>query len=85
MSALPEDVGTVLVEFGAAIRGDWGSIDGRGIQYGMELFVVAMSGPADRFVDEARNALGLCPGGGGHWTSYCGEEFFSCAPRDGAG
>lgn len=69
----------VLSEFGQAIRGDWGSIDGRGIQGNLEELIEEMQ--ADKAIDipQMRDNMNICIAGGGHWQMYCDED---CEPRD---
>lgn len=60
----------LLREYGAAIRGDWGSIDGRCVRDDMENLADWVEDPASVPAD-ARVVLGICPAEGGHWTDYC--------------
>ena len=69
----------VLAEFGQAIRGDWGSIDGRGIQYSLEGLIEEMQSDTPIDIPRMRDNMYICVAGGGHWQTYCDEE---CEPRD---
>jgi len=66
-----EEVSAVLCEYGAAIRGDWGSIDGRSEQSSIGTFADAMLFPERYEKATLRDQAGICPTGGGHWTEYC--------------
>jgi hypothetical protein len=64
----------LLGEWRAALRGDWGSIDGRSSRSELEsweaIMRAAMDGnPVD--VSRARELMGLCPHGGAHWSNNC--------------
>jgi len=69
-----EEVSKVLCEYGAAIRGDWGSIDGRSEQSTIDTFAAAIQKPADYTVAKLRDQAGICVNGGGHWTEYCDDS-----------
>lgn len=66
----------LLDEYASALRGDWGSIDGRAEKLGLNQLAdqirehgnAPLTAPA---VAAARDGLGLCPGGSGHWTWHC--------------
>lgn len=67
------DVAQILTEFGSAIRGDWGSIDGRSVRDGMDRVAASLrSGEAT--IASMRGDLDLCPSGEGHWTEYCNRR-----------
>lgn len=66
---------SIIREYGSAIRGDWGSIDGRGVRYDMDEFADCID-KGELLLDEKeairlRIRLDLCPEGGGHWSDYC--------------
>jgi len=68
--SLVKDVAQILYEFGSAIRGDWGSIDGRSVRNGMDRVSDSiLDGTAT--ISSMRDDLDLCPHGKGHWTEYC--------------
>ena len=69
----------LLDEYARALRGSWGGIDGRHEQASLNCLSAAIreygSNPlADSKVLSLRDALGVCPHGGGHWTEYCDED-----------
>jgi hypothetical protein len=66
-------------EFGNAMRGAWGDIDGRSIKWGMDALATELDDPSIT-IERARYHLDLCPTGGGHWTQYCGEDWITCPP-----
>ena len=72
------EVSSVLCEYGAAIRGDWGSIDGRSEQSSIETFADAILKPEKYEAATLRDQADLCPGGFGHWTEYCDDD---CEPK----
>ena len=64
----------VLREYGSAIRGDWGDIDGRCVQGALDSIAAGVEGrgaEADYSIEFWREDLGLCPSGEGHWTRHC--------------
>ena len=68
----------VLREYGEAFRGDWSSeaIDGRTVRDEMSEVAGWIENygtyPGDR---AARERLGVCPAGSGHWSwLYCNDE-----------
>lgn len=69
-----EEVASVLNEYGSAIRGDWGSIDGRSEQGTIIDFADAIRSPEIYTVALLRNAADICPHGGGHWTEHCDDS-----------
>jgi hypothetical protein len=73
-----EQVASVLREYGEAIRGDWGSIDGRGERSTINEFADAFLKPESFTAERLRDMSDICPFGGGHWTEHCydtcGEE-----------
>lgn len=78
-------VADLLDEYGSALRGSWGDIDGRSEQMSLwhlsdlirKYGNAALSGEE---VDEARENLGVCPYGGRHWTYFCDD---TCADPEG--
>ena len=69
-----------LTEFGDAMRGDWGSIDGRSVKAQMQkLALIILEDEGQTLsIDNLRSTLDLCPHGEGHWTQYCAEDFTPC-------
>lgn len=76
----------VLREYGQAFRGDWSStaIDGRSVRDEMGDIASWVEDPATYPGDKsARERLGICPAGGGHWSwLYCDSE---CVTPPGSG
>lgn len=69
-----ENAVTALREYANAIRGDWGSIDGRSVKGDLNAIADALDGslfPADDSLTAWRERLGICPSGEGHWTYHC--------------
>jgi hypothetical protein len=75
------DLPAVLREYGQAFRGDWssGAIDGRSVRKVMADIASWVEDPAKYPGDEAaRERLGICPSGEGHWSGlYCDDD---CTP-----
>lgn len=69
-----EEVAAVLREYGSAIRGDWGSIDGRSEQGTIDTFADAFTRPDYYTAAQLRDLADICPHGGGHWTDHCSES-----------
>ena len=65
----------LLREYGAAIRGHWGDLDGRSVRIDLEQISDWIEDP-ETFpgVERARNLLAICPLGRGHWDYYCDER-----------
>lgn len=64
-----------LREYADAIRGDWGSIDGRSEKNSLNrLADVIEDRDTEVSIDTLRDVLGVCPHGQGHWTMYCDED-----------
>lgn len=75
ISGTTEVVAQALAEYGAAIRGDWGDLDGRSVRYQLDDLVALLRKqptPAPT-IEHLRMEMGVCPRGGGHWTQYCGD------------
>lgn len=69
-----ERAAQALSEFAAAIRGDWGSIDGRAIRSQLDMLVGYFLAPQTTpSIAGLRSKLDICSIGGGHWTSYCAD------------
>lgn len=68
------EVARVLYEYGEAIRGDWGSIDGRSERSTIHEFADAILTPDDYTVEALRSQADICPNGSGHWTEYCDND-----------
>lgn len=79
-----ERVAQALSEFGGAIRGDWGSIDGRSIRSQLDNLVRYLRAPETTPpLADIRVVLDICRYGGGHWTQYC--EDYECGKAGAAG
>lgn len=68
----------ILNEYGQAIRGDWGTIDGRIVRRDLEIISNIMKGYGDKDLSKEqtlmlREDLGICLSGNGHWQEYCRE------------
>jgi hypothetical protein len=74
-----EEVSKVLCEYGEAIRGDWGSIDGRSERSTIQDFAAAILAPAEYTSEDLRANADICPAGNGHWTQYCDDDCTSAA------
>lgn len=67
----------VLREYGQAFRGDWssGAIDGRSVRDEMDDIAIWVEKGAYPGDDAARDRLGICPAGQGHWAwLYCDDD-----------
>lgn len=67
----------ILREYGHAFRGDWSSstIDGRSVLGEMNDVADWIEQPATYPGDKgAREKLGICPAGDGHWELYCDDD-----------
>ena len=69
-----KEIAKVLREYGSAIRGDWGSIDGRSEQYSINEFADAITSPGEYTTAQLRERADICPHGDGHWTDYCDDS-----------
>jgi len=69
-----EEVSQVLCEYGAAIRGDWSSIDGRSEQGSIQTFAAAMLAPEKFTAEQLREDTDICANAGGHWTEHCDDD-----------
>ena len=72
-------ISDIVRELGAAIRGDWGTIDGRSVRLSMDRIAahIEAEGNAEMTDAEARQLrdnANLCLSGGGHWQMYCEDE-----------
>jgi hypothetical protein len=72
-----DEVAKVLCEYGEAIRGDWGRIDGRSERSTIQTFADAINKPQIYTAETLRLMADICPLGSGHWTEYCDDE---CEP-----
>lgn len=68
----------VLREWADAIRGDWGSIDGRSVRADMNLMADTLlaanhDSGSQVTVRALRQTMGVCAVGGGHWEWYCND------------
>lgn len=69
----------VLIEYGAAWRGDWSDFDGRTLRDDISVLVPYLDGTEEWPGDaEVRNRLGICNNGGGHWCGSWGSCDQSC-------
>lgn len=66
MSALTD----VMLEYAAAIRGDWSDFDGRSERDVIESWVAELDNPTDTTLEQWRDRLGICPDGNGHWAGF---------------
>lgn len=69
----------LLDEYASALRGDWGSIDGRSERIALNCLSAAIrehgNAPlSDSKVTTLRDDMGVCPHGGSHWIDYCDED-----------
>lgn len=62
-----------LTEYGDAIQGDWGDLDGRTVNRHLGSLAALLRTPPDQppTIQHLRTELGICPDGGGHWTEHC--------------
>ena len=65
----------VLREYANALRGDWGSIDGRSEKMSLNAIADAIVSNEPHTMESLRNAAGVCPAGGGHGTDYCAPGY----------
>lgn len=68
------DVTAIIREYGEAIRGDWGSIDGRSVRSQLDELAHAVENPEVYEKDNLRDKIGICLEGKGHWEWYCEEH-----------
>ncbi|GAB3125868.1 hypothetical protein [Glaciibacter psychrotolerans] len=64
----------LLAEYGQAIRGDWGSIDGRQVQGDLATIAYSIDTYGDEPSRGERMGLCLCTEGRGHWSGWCDEK-----------
>lgn len=75
----------LLDEYGSALRGSWGGIDGRSEKRALLNLSAAIREygntelPAPK-VKRLRWDLDVCPLGQGHWTEFCDPECGESAP-----
>lgn len=78
-----EPVLQTMLEYGAAIRGDWSDFDGRTMRAVIDDWVREILTPdPSHTVEWHRRDLGLCMAGAGHWCGgwgYCDDEC-GCEP-----
>lgn len=62
-----------LTEYGNAIQGDWGGLDGRTVNRHLGSLAALLRTPPDQppTIQHLRTELEICPDGGGHWTEHC--------------
>ena len=68
------EVAQCLREYADALRGDWGSIDGRSEKASLNDLADAILAPESKTVTRLREDLGVCARGDGHWLDYCDED-----------
>lgn len=65
----------VLREYGQAIRGYWGDIDGRTVRSQLNYLADEIDQPTTTSITIHRQRLSICETGGGHWCDpwdgYC--------------
>lgn len=61
----------LLREYAAALRRDWGSIDGRSEKRALNWLADRIEEDETVPTEVGRKELDLCPAGGGHWTEHC--------------
>lgn len=76
----------LLDQYGQALRGDWGGIDGRSEKLALLNLSAAIREHGNETLSndmilKLRDDLNVCANGGGHWDSFCGEDWFDCAPE----
>lgn len=60
-----------MLEYGAAIRGDWNDFDGRSERSIIESWVEEIRNPSpEHTLEWWRDQLSLCPDGNGHWGGF---------------
>ena len=81
--SLPE----IIREYGEAFRGDWSpsTIDGRTVRRQMDQISVWIETPETYPGDSgARDILGICANGAGHWEDHCDDDV-ACPGRPSQG
>lgn len=73
-------IAQALREYGQAIRGDWGDLDGRSVLSQLNNVADELLIDTDQSLDKWRQELGICPDGGGHWS---GKWYGYCETEDG--
>ena len=76
LSPAPVTTADLLDEYAQALRGAWGGIDGRSEKAKLADLSALIRTQGAEPLDEqqittARDNLGICPTGGGHWTDFC--------------
>lgn len=66
----------ILREYGQAIRGYWGDLDGRCVRDELDILagLIEEKNNGELSPDEAKNIredLDICPFGNGHWEDFC--------------
>ena len=69
-----KDVADCLREYGEALRGSWGDIDGRTERAALQQLADAIENPELYSLNTMRHILDVCPIGLGHWQEFCGSE-----------
>ncbi|UVK58451.1 hypothetical protein SEA_GLOBIWARMING_58 [Arthrobacter phage GlobiWarming] len=73
-------IAKALREYGQAIRGYWGDLDGRTVLSVLEDVAAELEGRHEpRTIAQHRDNMGICPDGGGHWGGRWGFcEQYEC-------
>ena len=79
----------LLDEYGQALRGSWGDIDGRSEKAALLSLSEAIREHGNDDLEEVtvrelRDSLGVCPEGGGHWEYFCTEDWIICKDEEDA-
>ena len=69
-----KQVAGCLREYGSALRGSWGGIDGRSEQAVLQDLADAIEAPEKYELAWMRRNLDICPAGNGHWIEFCDKE-----------
>lgn len=69
----------LLNEYGSALRGSWGDIDGRSERAALDALAEAMRAFGVTELPKAivralRLTLDVCQNGSGHWSKFCGSD-----------
>ncbi|AYN58129.1 hypothetical protein PBI_JUDY_59 [Arthrobacter phage Judy] len=66
-------IAQAIREYGQAIRGSWGDLDGRSVLSVLEGVADELEGRREpRTLEQHRDDMGICPDGGGHWGGRWG-------------
>jgi len=67
-------ISTVLDEWAQAIRGDWGSIDGRTCRSELQNLSSFLMAEEPLDIEYLRWNAEICPEGKGHWLEWCRDD-----------